>query len=171
MIRSDNIGTIAKSLLKAQQAMGSVTKDAKNPYFKSSYATLNAVREACTPALNSNGITLLQPTVVLDGKQYVETTLLHESGEYLSCLTEVVVGKANDAQSTGSGLSYARRYGLMSMLSLAAEDDDGNGATGKAAIPTPTPIKVAPVATAPAAATEAPAKKKVTFSKKAEDSI
>ena len=87
MIKSDSITNLAKDLIKAQAEMGAVSKDAKNPFFKSSYATLNAVREVALPALLKNKISLLQPTVMVEGKQFVQTTLLHDSGEYLASLS------------------------------------------------------------------------------------
>ena len=125
MNSSQSVSKLAPALLKAQTQMGGAVKEAKNPYFKSNYADLNSVREAATPALNANGITLLQPMTMRDGKQFVQTLLLHESGEWLSSETEVVVGKQNDPQAAGSGISYARRYGLQSLLSIGAVDDDG----------------------------------------------
>lgn len=131
MNRSESIAKIAAALVKAQSVMGNAIKDAKNPFFKSSYANLNAVREAVLPAMNANGISVLQPTVQLDGKSFVETVLLHESGEFISSLTEVIVSKANDAQQQGSGISYARRYGLQSLANISAEDDDGETAVGR----------------------------------------
>jgi hypothetical protein len=111
--------------------MGNALKDSKNPFFKSSYADLNAVREACLPALNANGVSVLQPTVHVDGRAYVETVLLHESGEFISSLTEVLCAKQNDPQAHGSGISYARRYGLQSLVNLGSTDDDGEGAMGR----------------------------------------
>ena len=131
MNRSESIAKIASALVKAQSIMGNAIKDAKNPFFKSSYANLNAVREAVLPAMNANGISVLQPTVQVDGKSFVETVLLHESGEFISSLTEVIVSKANDAQQQGSGISYARRYGLQSLANISAEDDDGEAAVGR----------------------------------------
>ena len=131
MNRSESITKIAAALVKAQSIMGNAIKDAKNPFFKSSYANLNAVREAVLPAMNANGISVLQPTVHVDGKSFVETILLHESGEFISSLTEVIVNKANDAQQQGSGISYARRYGLQSLANIGADDDDGESAVGR----------------------------------------
>lgn len=126
------IGTkIAAAFLKAQSEMGNATKDSSNPYFKSKYADLNAVREACLPALNKHGICVLQPTVQIDSKNYVKTILLHESGETIEALTEVLFGKPNDPQAQGSGITYARRYGLQSLVNIGAEDDDGNKAAEK----------------------------------------
>ena len=112
MKTSESITKIASALLKAQMNMGNALKDSKNPFFKSKYADLNSVREACMPSLNANGITALQPMVNIKGKNFINTILLHESGEYLSSLTEIIYSKQNDAQAQGSGITYARRYGL-----------------------------------------------------------
>jgi len=119
---------IAKALIEAQKEMGNAKKDSVNPFFKSKYADLNSVREACIPALNAHGIAVLQPTVHIDGKNFVRTVLLHESGESFESLTEIIYNKQNDAQAQGSGISYARRYGLQSLVNVGAEDDDGNKA-------------------------------------------
>ena len=121
----------AQAFIAAQKEMGNAVKDSKNPFFKSSYADLNSVREACIPALNENGIAVLQPIVQIDGKNFVKTLLLHESGESMESLTEIVYSKQNDAQAQGSGITYARRYGLQSLVNIGAEDDDGNKASEK----------------------------------------
>jgi hypothetical protein len=42
-----------------------------------------------------------------------------------------MINKPNDPQAQGSGISYARRYGLQSLINIGAEDDDGNKATEK----------------------------------------
>lgn len=131
--QSTTISKISPALLKAQQQMGDAVKDAKNPFFKSSYADLNSVREASIPVLNAAGISVLQPTVFADGKNFVCTMLLHESGEYLSSYTEILSNKPSDPQANGSGISYARRYGLQSFLNIGAVDDDGETATGRTA--------------------------------------
>lgn len=120
---------ITKAIIEAQKEMGNAIKDSSNPFFKSKYADLNAIREACMPVLNKHGIAVLQPTAVFDGKNYIKTILLHESGESIESLTEIVYSKANDAQAQGSGITYARRYGLQSMVNVGAEDDDGNKAS------------------------------------------
>ena len=119
---------IATALLKAQSEMSNPKKGATNPFFKSKYADLNAIREAVIPTLNENGISVLQPIVHVDGKNFVKTILLHESGEMLESLTEIVYNKANDAQAQGSGISYARRYSLQSFVCVGADDDDGQKA-------------------------------------------
>lgn len=135
------MSSVYKALLKSQMEMGSIKKDEKNPFFKSTYATLNAVRDAVVPVLNKNGLVLSQPTVLIEGRQFVETRVTHaDSGEFINGITEVLTKNAGDAQQAGSGISYSRRYGLMSLLCLAADDDDGNSASGKST-KTPEPVK------------------------------
>jgi hypothetical protein len=119
---------IATALLKAQSEMSNAKKGAVNPFFKSKYADLNAIREAVIPTLNANGISVLQPIVHVDGKNFVKTILLHETGEMMESLTEIVYNKINDAQAQGSGISYARRYSLQSFVCVGADDDDGQKA-------------------------------------------
>lgn len=125
MNTSPSIIKIAPALLKAQKAMGSAKKGTENTYFHSKYADLGSVMEACKSALNDNGITVLQP--IMGDK--VETTLIHESGEFLTSETPIVVKEQNNPQMLGSAISYARRYGLQSMVFVPAEDDDANSAT------------------------------------------
>lgn len=119
---------IITALLKAQAEMGNAKKDANNPFFKSKYADLNSVREAIMPHLIENKILVLQPMVTIDGSEYVKTVLLHESGESIESFTKILCKSQNDPQAYGSGVTYARRYGLQSLLSIGADDDDGNAA-------------------------------------------
>ena len=120
---------IAKALAAAQANMGKALKQANHPHFRSKYADLGNVMDACLPALNEAGIALIQPTGEDDhGRYVVETVLIHgESGEQLSCKVPLIVAK-NDMQGYGSAVTYARRYGLMAMAGIAPEDDDGNAA-------------------------------------------
>ena len=91
-------------------------------------AVCSSVMDACLPALNENGIALIQPTEDDEGGRWVRTILIHgASGTELSCRVPLIVGK-NDMQGYGSAVTYARRYGLMAMAGIAPEDDDGNAA-------------------------------------------
>jgi len=117
------------AFLAAQKEMGDAKKDNTNPFFKNKYADLNSIREASIPVLNQHGIAVLQPIVQKDGKSYVRTILMHTSGESIEGDVEIVFAKVNDAQAQGSGITYARRYGLQSLVNIGAEDDDGNKAS------------------------------------------
>jgi hypothetical protein len=134
MKSSGSIVKIASALLKAQKQMEGAKKGAINPFFRSKYADYGAVLEACKEHLNDNGITILQPHCLKEFGGFavgvVETILLHESGEYISSETEIKCLKPNDPQSLGSSITYARRYGLQSIVALPAEDDDGNKGSG-----------------------------------------
>jgi hypothetical protein len=118
---------IYAALAAAQMQMGKALKDVKNDHFKSKYADLSNVMDACLPALNANGIAVYQPTIDEDGQRYVKTVLAHVTGETLECRVPLIVNK-NDMQGYGSAVTYARRYGLMGMAGIAPEDDDGNAA-------------------------------------------
>lgn len=137
MRTSDSIIKIAPALLKAQKDMEGAKKDSNNPFFKSKYSDFNSVLEACKKPLNDNGIVILQPHRVDINSNgvymVVETILLHESGEFISGETKVEVAKQNDPQALGSAQTYAKRYGLQSIVSLPSEDDDANLASGKSA--------------------------------------
>lgn len=119
--------TIFAALAAAQMQMGKALKDSSNPAFKSKYADLASVMEACMGALNGNGIAVFQPTFDDERGRYVKTILAHISGATLECRVPLIVSK-NDMQGYGSAVTYARRYGLMSMAGIAPEDDDGNAA-------------------------------------------
>lgn len=135
MESSQTIAKISAALVKAQAEMGNAKKESTNPFFNKKYADLNAIREAVLPVLTKHGIAVIQPTIVQDNKNYVKTILLHESGEYIAGITEIVCSKPNDAQSHGSGLTYARRYGLQSITNVGADDDDGNQASNPSSNP------------------------------------
>jgi hypothetical protein len=123
--------SIAAALAAAQAEMGKALKQSANPAFRSKYADLGNVVDACLPALNRHGIAVVQPTGADDSGRYVETILLHTSGQSLSCRVPLILGK-NDMQGFGSAVTYARRYGLMCMAGIAPEDDDGNAAAAAA---------------------------------------
>ena len=122
------INELAMALAKAQGMMKGAAKDSTNPHFKSKYADLASVWDACRDALTANGLSIAQLPIASERDEIVlETLLLHSSGQYLSSVINIPVSKA-DAQGYGSALTYARRYGLAAMVGVAPEDDDGNAA-------------------------------------------
>lgn len=141
MNKSESISILAASLIKAQKEIGGAKKDAKNPFFHSTYADLGAVMEACKNALNDNGIVVLQPIGSDEIGVYVETVLLHESGEFISDRMRISVKEENNPQAQGSAITYARRYSLQSMVFIPAEDDDGESAMKRSSTP---PVKPQP---------------------------
>ena len=118
---------IAKALVAAQMEMTKAVKGSTNPHYRSKYADLGNVMDACLPALNKNGIAVIQPQSHADGEDYVITRFIHTSGETMETSVRLLIVKA-DMQGMGSAITYARRYGLMELAGIAPEDDDGNAA-------------------------------------------
>ena len=133
----------AEAMAKAQGEMGAAMKDATNPHFKSKYADLESVRQACVGPLTKHGLSYLQPTAYEGGVVYVTTMILHQSGEYIESTLAVPVSK-QDAQGIGSAMTYGRRYGLMALTGIAPADDDGNAAVGGNAPPRSAPKQEKP---------------------------
>lgn len=131
MNHSDSITKISAALVKAWANIGSATKDASNPFFKSKYATLGAVMEVVKQPLLDQGIIVLQPVVGDQNGDYVETVLMHESGEWISGKMKLVCAKPNDPQAMGSAVTYNRRYSLQSFAFVPSEDDDAEKAMGR----------------------------------------
>jgi hypothetical protein len=127
MNKSEGIDAIAKALAKAHKTIGGVKKTATNPFFKSKYATLEDVVETVKSPLLENGITIIQGVQDAEGGVGIETMLLHESGQWISSTLRLPASK-EDAQGYGSAITYGRRYGLMAICGIPAEDDDGNAA-------------------------------------------
>jgi hypothetical protein len=117
--RSRTIGQLAAALAKAQGEIQGASKDKTNPHFKSSYADLASVWEACRAALSKAGLSVLQP-VFADGARVTVTTIVaHGSGEWMSTDLTMTAG-ANTPQGVGSCITYARRYALASMVGRGA---------------------------------------------------
>jgi hypothetical protein len=131
-----------KALVAAQKAMTKATKATNNPAFRTKYADLGAVQDACFPALHEHGFAVLQPVGTDERGEFVETILAHTSGERFSSRIYLILNK-RDMQGFGSAVTYARRYGLMALAGIAPEDDDGNGAVVKPDNVTRKPDKVA----------------------------
>lgn len=108
---------LTKKLLEFQKQISVIKKDAKNPHFKNTYATLKQVLSEVKPILNEVGLLLTQPidergigTVITDGKDSISSFIPLPSGLA--------------PQPLGSAISYFRRYTICSLLALEIDDDD-----------------------------------------------
>lgn len=114
-----------EKLLKIQQEVPAIKKDSQNPHFKNKYFDINTLLEVVLPILNRHEVVLTQGLTHINGKLALETKLSHGKEEvvYIAPLPECA-----DAQKYGSAITYFRRYAIVSLLALEAEDDDGNTA-------------------------------------------
>lgn len=149
MKHSEAIDTLTEALAKAQGAIGGALKASENPFFKSRYADLASVWNACRAPLSENGLAVIQtvrceyPAAVnadvqalaqavqekLSPPAVIVTTLLsHLSGQWVS--EELTMWpRENTPQAIGTCTSYARRYALAAMVGVYQEDDDAERAT------------------------------------------
>lgn len=118
---------LIQALIKARAEFPSIQKDKVNPHFKVSYASLDSVLDAVTPALCKHGLAIVQ---LMEKGNILKTHLFHESGEVLT--SEYELPDIQDSQKKGAALTYARRYSVCALLSITAdEDDDGNSNAAK----------------------------------------
>jgi hypothetical protein len=151
---SETTATLCAALVAAQGALKPISKDGKNPAFRSKYATLDGIMETVRPALAAHGLAVVQGVVHPETGEggrlvgiMVETRLVHTSGEWLASVVPVPVAKG-DAHGLGSALSYGRRYGISALLALSTDEEDDGNAAAKAP-PAKPPAKPAPAAPAP----------------------
>jgi len=152
METSQNVEMLAEALAKAQAELAPVPFDSNNPFYHSRYASLSAVIAEVRKVLPKHGLSIVQtPTSHMEfGVFYagVETMLIHDSGQWIKGSVAVPVvatelievftrrfNKDGDAyyaspnilQEAGKIITYLRRYGIVSILMLSAEEDlDGN---------------------------------------------
>lgn len=120
---------LSKAFVALQADLKPVSKSATNPFFKSNYAPLPEVMESIQPLLAKHKLAVMQPMTHLDGEPAIKTILIHEGGGMIQEVSPVFLDKKN-AQSHGSAITYARRYGIMSLLGIVADnDDDGHKAS------------------------------------------
>lgn len=141
---SPTLGKLFEALAKVQAKLESAPKDKKNPYFKSSYADLPGVWDACRSHLTDNGFAVLQTIEGTKESSFLVTWLGHSSGEWMKSKLPLLPVK-QDPQAQGSAITYARRYALSAMVGVCAdEDDDGEkamGRKGKIEAPEKKPLK------------------------------
>lgn len=144
MTHSESIDQLAAALATAQSQIKGASRDSANPFFKSKYADLASVREACIGPLTANGLSVVQtPSTSPEGHVALTTLLLHSSGQWIAD-TLTVAPKDDGPQAMGSAITYARRYALAAFAGVAPEDDDGEAAEGRGkSAKAPAPVKPA----------------------------
>lgn len=126
---SPSLKDLVASLLKARAKIKNPPKDSINPHFKSRYADLATVLDTVTGPLLENNLLLVQLPCEMDDAPALTTRLLHVSGEWIETTIKLRPAKA-DPQGVGSATTYARRYAVLAVLGITADDDDdGNAAS------------------------------------------
>ncbi len=128
MQHSEEIKDLVGALAKAQGEIEAPVKDATvTGSYTFKYATLDGILSAIRKPFSENGLWFIQ---TIDGEAMV-TRILHSSGQWIDCESQLIMPSDKKPQSYGSALTYSKRYGLCMALGIAAEDDDdGNMAAG-----------------------------------------
>jgi len=134
MNTSNEIEKLSADLLAAQNEIGGVVKDAKNPFFKSTYADLNSVIAVIKPVYAKHGLTIIQLPCSDEHGVGVTTRLIHKSGEWLEDSFTLPLTKP-DPQAAGSAITYAKRYALKALGLMPDVDDDAEGAMFRTTAP------------------------------------
>lgn len=160
MHSTESTQKLLAAFLKVQAETKTLVKNKKNPHTGSMYADLEAVANVADAVLTKHGLTLLTlPASNLSHSSGIYSIgvlcmLAHpESGEWITQEflmpapiekrwkkdpstkkeTDVIAQEGVTAQGAGSVLTYMRRYAIVTILNLRAEDDDdGNSASGRA---------------------------------------
>lgn len=130
-LQSDSTNDLVKALVSATAEIKTAKRDAENPFFKSKYADLPTIVEACKTALLKNNLVVTQSTTILNQQTVLVTTLHHTSGQWIRGYYPVSAVKS-DPQGVGSAVTYARRYALAALVGIVSDDDDdGEMAMGR----------------------------------------
>ncbi|UVX35077.1 MAG: ERF superfamily protein [Bacteriophage sp.] len=131
-MQSENLDKLFKGMNTFRSQLKQPAKDAKNPFFKSNYVTLEGVQNAIDAAIKGTGLAYTQIVKNDDnGNVGVETIITHESGQYLTTGVLALRPEKATPQGYGSTITYAKRYQLSSAFGVSSDvDDDGNVGSG-----------------------------------------
>src|SRR3954454_22130092 len=132
---SESIAQLASALAKAQTELVNPAKTltgvidrwgSGNEGQSYRYAPLSAGLDIVRKTLCKHELAIIQATHVDEGSSTVllTTTLAHGSGEWVSaCWPVCRTLDMTNPKLMGAALTYARRYGLFTLVGLAGEDD------------------------------------------------
>lgn len=127
-------GELTKALAAAQAEYPVVAYDSANPHFKSKFASYAQCCDSLRGPLTKHGLALPDFRPGLLGGQWVMLgTLRHSSGQYITGIAPLLMGKS-DMQSFGAACTYAKRTLLMALCGgfSGEPDDDGASVTPQA---------------------------------------
>ena len=140
--RSKEINELAAALAIAQGQIKTATKDnlakvkmKSGGEYSYKYSTLDDIWEVARAPLSKNGLSVIQIPTNDESKLYLETILIHSSGQWISgtMILPIVAVRMSELQAMGSAITYARRYALGAMVGVTTGDDDDGHAAGDGA--------------------------------------
>lgn len=114
---------IAKAKLEFPKILSNRTVNVGKYSF--TYAELEEIISAITPALSTNGLVLISQIQQNGTSLILCTSIRHESGEYVE--SHYPLPDANEPKILGSHITYGRRYNTMCLLEISTiEPSDSN---------------------------------------------
>lgn len=130
---SPDTAELAKDLAAAQAEFPAIERTGENKFGKYHYLTYAGICEGLVGPLTRHGFALPQICLTKAGGEWIAVgTLRHKSGQFITSLCPLYLGKEKDGsqkadmQSLGSAYTYAKKYLLLGLVGgWAEEDDDG----------------------------------------------
>ena len=142
MNKSESIADLATALCLAQGEIGGAVKNNTNPHFKSAFADLESVIKVIKPAFLKHGLSFVQLPITSEGGKGigVSTMLMHSSGQWIEGEYLLPLEKVTP-QGAGAAITYARRYGLVSLVGIPQVDLDAEDISVQAPVVVESPAK------------------------------
>lgn len=127
--QTKDIRRFSTALAQVQGEVKNAKKSRANTHFKTKYADLVEVTDACRASLSRHLIAVLQvPMLDDEGQMFLRTRLMHgPSGQFIRGDYPLAAGAKAAAQNKVAELTYGRRASLACMVNVASEDDDDDG--------------------------------------------
>jgi len=128
-MHSEQTDKINAALSKAQGSFEPLIQNQTVKYGATNFAfaDLPGTLENVQKPLAENGLAIVQTTQMGEGSFFLETLLVHSSGQFYRAVYPLPLNAK--PQDMGSAITYARRYTLCAILGRAGEqDDDGQRA-------------------------------------------
>jgi hypothetical protein len=120
---SEQTDLLDTALAKAALEYTRIGFNCENPYFKSSYADLDAIMWAIRPVLARHGCRIEYKTKLADdGATILHCRVKHSSGQWSESRARIIPTK-NDQQSYASALTYMKRHQVMAILNVTISED------------------------------------------------
>lgn len=136
MTKSESIKNLSAAQVKMQKELRNLELNAQGFNYK--YASLDQLLEYARKICTKHGLSFVQNPIGTETTIGLETIYMHESGEFLMGYLESPIGGMkgmNVYQSSGSAITYFRRYALMSFLGVFGEEDLDASDKGRAPKP------------------------------------
>jgi hypothetical protein len=122
---SEDIRAIAAAFLLAKKEFIATGLGGTNAHQKYKYAKIEDIYHAIEAGLSKNNIIIWHFARPLEGIEYLHTRLVHTvTGQFIEDC-RILESEKTGNQAKGAANTYMRKYALLSLCAISAEDDDG----------------------------------------------